>query len=472
MQRLLVQEWSLGRIVRAVDGRLVSRRIDVGAPKGVTTDTRDLQKGELFFALRGERFDGHEFVDDAIRAGACGVVVEDRSVLSDESAPAIVVDDCIAALGRLGHALFQQSRQNGLRSVAITGSNGKTTTKELAAALWGIDGKVWATPGNLNNHIGLPLTLCAIPLNCDHLIVEMGANHRGEISDLINQAPADQRIVTSIGKAHLEGFGSIAGVRKAKSEIFESGARATTAIVPHSERRELIPLNFPGNVFTFGTESGADIRVVSVESAPDDGLGQMHVRIDLGFDVWSLALPFVGSHNATNLAAAVATLVGSHSKFDRDEVQQALTDVELPGGRLRTVSVGPLEIMDDAYNANPSSMRASYRAFQQWCRNCERKTVAVIGDMHELGERAEQAHRSLAQLLTSGSTLSSVIFVGEFGPAMVDAADGASTTEVLAITELDDIVEWLREQGSARVFVKGSRANRLERIITKLDAHF
>lgn len=470
MRRLRIQDWSLGRIVRALEGQLVSSHIEVGPIGGVSTDTRTLQDGDLFFALRGERFDGHEFADDAIDAGACAVVVDDRSAVTAESASIIVVDDCIAALGRLGHSIFREARQDGLHCVAITGSNGKTTTKELVAALWRTDGEVWATPGNLNNHIGVPLTLCAIPQQCDHLIVEIGANHRGEISDLIRLAPGNERIITSIGRAHLEGFGSIAGVRTAKSEIFEGATRATSAIVPLSEREELIPLDFPGTVITFGHAPGADIRVVSVGPATGDGAARMTVELDIGGDIRTLPLPFVGNHNASNLAAALATFRRSFSELDMASIQRALSEVELPGGRLRTLEVGALELMDDAYNANPSSMRASFQAFRQWCQGCEHKSVAVIGDMHELGDDAERAHQSLAQWLTSNSDLSALAFVGEYGPAMVEAATGASIDEVVAISTIDEVANWLMEQGQARVFIKGSRANRLERIIEKLDA--
>ena len=472
MGSLRITTWSMGRVVRELDGRLVSPTIEVASPTGVSTDSRTIEAGELFFALRGERFDGHEFVEQAVDAGAGGVVVEDSTVLDSIAVPGIVVDDSVEALGRLGSSIFREARQEGVHSIAVTGSNGKTTTKELLAAIWGIDGTVWSTPGNFNNHIGLPLTLCAIPRDCDHLVVEIGANHRGEISELIELVPADARVVTSIGRAHLEGFGSMAGVRKAKAEIFEQSERATTAVVPGDEHDALIPRNYPGRVHKFGTTPDDDIRVESTAVVERDGRMEMDVTLKLWSRDATLSLPFVGRHNATNLAAALATTYGVRDRFDLDAIDRALDGVELPGGRLRVSTVGPLRILDDAYNANPSSMRASFRAFEQWCRggDDEAAEIAVIGDMHELGDLAGPAHRRLAQWLADKRRLSALIFVGEFSDVMAGAADDGAVDQVYAFSDPEDAADWLADVGPARLFLKGSRGNRLEQIVQRLES--
>lgn len=467
MGRLRIEDWSLGRVVREMEGRLVSPRIEMDGPRGISTDSRTLEEGEIFFALRGENFDGHEFVDAAVDAGASAVVVEDRSANSSSHIPTIVVDDCVDALGRLGHAVFRSARQDGMHTVALTGSNGKTTTKELLATLWKLRGEVWATPGNLNNHIGVPLTLCAIPARCDHLVVEMGANHRGEISELIKLAPAEQRIITSIGRAHLEGFGSMAGVRKAKSEIFDDCERTTTAIVPCSEKDELIPYRFPGTVVTFGEQQWADLRIVSVDchSSGREAILETDVVMEVAGRQIQLSLPLVGRHNAWNLAAALATVVSTGDDVDVEAINAALSTLELPGGRLRTITIGSLKLMDDAYNANPSSMRASFRGFEQWIGDDDDLAVAVIGDMHELGDSADRDHRSLAKWLAARPCLNALAFVGAHGTAMAEAVDGAEIEEVMTSTDLDAVADWLYEKQTARVFIKGSRANRLERIV-------
>ena len=471
MRRLRIQQWSLGRVVRAMEGRLLSPTVESGMPRGVSTDTRKLGEGDLFFALRGENFDGHEFVDAAVERGACAVVVEDRSALGSSKATAIVVDDCYRALSRLGHAVYRAARQDGTEAIALTGSNGKTTTKEILSALWSGRGTVWATQGNLNNHIGVPLTLCAIPAECDRLIVELGANHRGEIENLIGLVPAEQRIVTSIGRAHLEGFGSMAGVRKAKGEIFTGSSRATTAIVPLDEVDALIPRDFPGNVITFGGDNEADIQILSTFPADGDewsvGMG---VRLDVAGQRVVLALPLVGAHNATNLAAAVATFVGGSKPVDADGFNDLLATLDLPGGRFRVLQIGGLRVMDDAYNANPSSMRASFRAFEQWADGDDGKSLAIIGDMHELGEVADREHRELASWLAQQTGLSALAFVGEYASLMSRAAEGGGVSEVVAFEDHDSVAQWLREHERAQVFLKGSRANRLEKIIEKLKS--
>lgn len=471
MGKLRIQEWSLGRIVREMEGRLRGPTIGEESPTAVSTDTRTIEEGALFVALRGERFDGHDFIDEAVDAGACAVVVDDDTAVGSDDVARIVVDDGVDALGRLSHGVFREARQEGVHSVAITGSNGKTTTKELLTALWGIEGTVWSTPGNWNNHIGLPLTLCAMPKDCDHLILEMGANHRGEIAELVKLAPADERIITSIGRAHLEGFGSMSGVRKAKSEIFLGSSRSTTAVVPRSEAEALIPLEFPGHVITFGTQSNSDVRVASVEASGGPWESGMEVVVDIGSRRRALHLPLVGRHNATNLAAALAALGTRALEYDEDRLNEALARLDLPGGRQRRIQIGSLEVMDDAYNANPSSMRASFRAFEQWCGDEERQQmVAVIGEMHELGDGAEQAHRRLARWLAGRNTLSAVAFFGEYAAAMAEAIKDSRIDDVAAYGNIEELVRWLSEFDDARVFIKGSRANRLERIVDKLKS--
>lgn len=471
MQRLRIEQWSLGRIAREVDGRLLSLSTEPGNPVSVSTDTRAISGGELFFALRGDRFDGHEFIETALDAGACAVVIDDVNALpGDRDCIAIVVDDCLQALGRLGYGLWREARQDGLHTVAVTGSNGKTTTKEFLATLWGMHGSVWATPGNFNNHIGVPLTLCALPEECDHLIVEMGANHIGEIEELIKLAPADERIITSIGRAHLEGFGSVAGVRRAKSEIFTSSTRATAAIVPFAEKEELIPRDFHGSSFAFGADDNADVRVHTGRPIEVNGRPGMEVHIEVDSRAWTCALPFLGTHNASNLAAAMTTLLYRGLYPDDDELNEALGGIILPQGRLRTVTVDSLRILDDAYNANPSSMRASFQAFEAWCGGKDLGIkVAVIGDMLELGDRSETEHRDLAHWLSARDSVDALLFVGEFAQIMAETLEGRRTAcEVLAFATLDDVVQWLRQKESAQVYLKGSRGNRLEEIVEML----
>lgn len=472
MGRLRIQTWSLGRVARKIEGQLISPRIEAEPPRAVSIDTRTLEGGELFFAIRGERFDGHDFLAEAIQKGAHSLVVDDLEAVPQGKIPFIVVEDTLKALSELGHALWQEARQQGLHTVAVTGSNGKTTTKEILRALWSTQGAVWATPGNLNNHIGVPLTLCALPERCDHLILEIGANHPGEVDGLIELAPAEERVITSIGQAHLEGFGSIAGIRKAKSEVFHHSQKTTAAIVPVEEREALIPDNFRGKIVTFGHEEEADIRVELLGPAQTgEGAGSA-IRISKDDRKWELELPFPGAHNARNLAAALATLFCQQIYPEADEINGALRAISLPDGRLRALKLGAMELLDDAYNANPSSMRASFEAFELWCgERSGGRRVAVIGDMFELGEAAEREHRELAMWLARRQSADDIAFVGEFAPLMAEAAMGiAQGPRVHLFGSVEDVASWLVELGPAQVFLKGSRGNRLERIIEWIEA--
>ena len=212
---LWIERYSLADVAATTGGRLTEDSHASARPNAVGTDTRSLAPGALFFALRGERFDGHDFVEQAASAGACAVVVDTEQPVD---VPQIVVSDCLVALQQLGADIFRRASDEGLRSIALTGSNGKTTTKELLVAVWRACGAhVHATKGNFNNHIGVPLTLCALPVGADTIIIEMGTNQFGDIEELVALAPADLRVLTSIGYAHLENLGNLDGVRRAKS---------------------------------------------------------------------------------------------------------------------------------------------------------------------------------------------------------------------------------------------------------------
>jgi UDP-N-acetylmuramoyl-tripeptide--D-alanyl-D-alanine ligase len=469
-QNLRVSTWDFGDIAEAIEGRLEGDPgVEDRQPAAVSTDTRSLESGDLFFALRGERFDGHTFLEEAVSGGACGVVVERDHVDVTWEVPTFRVDDTAAALGRLGAAIWQEATEEGLHSIAVTGSNGKTTTKELLATLWGSRGTVHATPGNLNNAIGLPLTLCGLPLQADTAILEMGANAPGEIRELIAMAPAAQRIITSIGYAHTEGFGSIEGVRRAKSEIAESADRDTQVIVPYTERTHLSVDAQPGRVATFGEEPGSDVRVVAYEAVA--GSGARVELIGLG-RVAHVELGLPGRHNARNLAAAIATLwLRGLDLRDRD-LRRLRDELELPAGRWRVVEVAGHQIVDDAYNANPSSVRASAKTFVEWSSSKERRRVVVLATMLELGDAARRHHERVAVDLAQTEELDDLVFVGDHAEAMARAAEdvGRPDLEVYRMSGAEAIAEWLTFTAPSAVLLKGSRGAELESVIKMLKS--
>ncbi|MFW5967328.1 MAG: UDP-N-acetylmuramoyl-tripeptide--D-alanyl-D-alanine ligase [Persicimonas sp.] len=469
-ERRRIEGWSLERIAAATGGRICGAdAAQDRTPRSVCSDTRKLEAGELFVALRGARFDGHDFLDEALEAGAVAALVDDESALP-EGLAGVVVDDTLDGLTELGHAVWEEAQSEGLHTIDVTGSNGKTTVKEMLAALWGARGAVFATPGNLNNHIGVPLVLCDLPVDCEHLVLEMGANAPGEIAHLVSLAPGSERIVTSIGTAHVEGFGSVDGIRRAKSEIFEKADDETTAVVPHREVENLIDDDFPGRVVTVGFEPDADLRVESRDASREHA---QVVQIEGAGGEWTIGLPLPGAHNALNVATSLATLIVRGSAPDGRTCTEVLADLTLPAGRWRETTVGPWRVLDDAYNANPSSIRASFDAFMKTDDALDRPRVAVIGYMAELGDEAERYHREVAVDLAGASGLDALVAVGRHAESMADAARRAAPPdgpEVVAFERAEAAARWLEGQGEGFVFLKASREARLERVVDFLTA--
>ncbi|MEZ4461152.1 MAG: UDP-N-acetylmuramoyl-tripeptide--D-alanyl-D-alanine ligase [bacterium] len=429
--------------------------------QGVSTDTRSIVAGDLFVALKGPNFDGHDYLEAAKSAGAAAVLVS-REV--DVDLPVLRVDDTLLGLQAIARRLFLEIQATGVQSIALTGSNGKTTTKEMVAALLEASGRVvHATPGNLNNHIGVPLTICAAPDDTEVLVLEMGCNKFGDISELVSIAACDVRVITSIGHAHIENLGDLDGVRRVKSEIFERADAQTVAVVPFDERERLGLRGFPGTVFTAGFAQGADL-VVRAQPLND---GQS-VTLRSDDDTEQIELPLPGPHNAQNFALAwLAVSKGAKLDLVPHSVQARLQRFALPGGRLKRISSGPWEIVDDAYNANPTSARASFEAFLELPG--PRPRIAVLGEMLELGDKSEQLHRDLARSVASRGGVEYLAFVGKHAKAMEEGAlEVGAEAHVFATTDLEEAGTFVRDAGPGFVFLKASRGAKLERIIDRI----
>ena len=414
---------------------------------GAGTDSRTASRGALFVAVRGPRFDGHDFIGDARRRGAAACLVERAP---GGSMPFVLARDSVRALGELAAAW--RSRFRDLLLVGITGSNGKTTVKEMTAAILRISGPVCATRGNLNNEIGVPLTLCDLDAGDHAAVVELGANHRGEIAALTALVRPSVGVVTQCAPAHLEGFGSIEGVARAKGELIEHLPGDATAVINADDPYAGLwrGLARPRRCISFGAGPDADVRVAS-------GTGGRRVSLDtpVGEVVVDLALP--GAHNALNAGAAAAAAVAAGTSLDA--IREGLATVRPAKGRLESKR-GPrgVEIIDDTYNANPASLRAGLLVLAEkpaprWL---------VLGDMAELGPHGASLHAEAGRRARRHG-VERLLVVGELGVEAVRAFGGGATH----FEDRAALVERLREElpDGATVLVKGSRSMAMERVV-------
>ena len=437
----------LARLAVWADGELKGADAAVA---GVGTDTRTLRDGELFVALQGENFDGHDFAAQC-EGRAAGVMVA-RELGVD--CPQIVVPDPLTALQRIAAAW---RAEHDIPVAGITGSNGKTTTKEMTAAVLGGEGRVLASPGNLNNHIGVPLTLLGLDRAHRYAVIEMGANHPGEIRRLTALARPRAATVTCAAQAHLEGFGSLQGVARAKAEIFEGLGPEGVAVINAED------------AFAFQWRSAAAPHEVMTFSADPQVAADVHARLaapsrlELRCGSESVAIDWAleGAHNARNAACAVTLAVALGVPFAR--AAQALSDFRLDvGGRLRRVEgPGGAQLIDDSYNANPGSFHAAIDVLVAQ----DREPWMVMGEMKELGLYSAECHEEVADYARRAG----VRRLYALGPhaERVARAFGPGGR---ACADLEGLASELRAQIGPRcaLLVKGSRAARLEDLVGRL----
>lgn len=416
--------WTLNEIARAVGGEL---REEDAPVRGVSTDTRTLEAGSLFVAIRGERFDGHDHIDAALDRGAAGALCER---VCDEGA-CIVVNDTVAALGALAAAYRATLRAT---VIGVTGSAGKTTTCRMLDAALGQTLRGTCSVKSFNNAIGVPLTILSANEDDGYLVCEIGTSEQGEIAALSAMARPDIGVITSIGRAHLEGLGDLDGVRCEKSAI---GGGVT--LIPAGD--DALRACFP-----------PDSNVECVEATNID-VSRTGTRFDADGERFEVAL--IGAHHAHN--AAFAVRVAQRLGIDTPSIREGLAGVRAAEMRFETHTIGGVTIVNDAYNANPESMIASLRAFNV-AHSAAARRVVVLGDMLELGSDSGAAHEELGTLLEEMS-IDSLVCVG----AAMSSALGSRAALVL-----DDLgaerVAGLFAPGDA-VLLKGSRGIGLERVL-------
>jgi UDP-N-acetylmuramoyl-tripeptide--D-alanyl-D-alanine ligase len=424
----------------------------------VSTDTRTLQEGDVFFALKGENFDGHEFVKQAFEKGAAAAVV-------DEFVPGgvcFVVPDTLRALQQFAAA---HRKRLGIPLFAVTGSCGKTTTKDLTAALLATRFTVMKTEGNLNNEIGCPLSLLRMDESTEIAVIELGANHAGEIATLARIAQPTESAITLIAPAHLEGFGTIDDVARAKGEIAEALPESGTFYVNVDDSRcARIGEAFAGRTIRFGSRAGfANAPVdgdIVIDSIAFNNQGEMEIALA---PIGTLRLPLRARALATNVALAVAVA----QQHGITEFEATLRESCAKSARFKVKTIGDLTIIDDTYNANPASMKAALEALHDWPTSGRR--IAALGAMLELGTESRALHAEVGRAAAEARV--DALFVrGPDADAMAGTARAEGIPDVRVFDAHTDIACAIRESATpgSVVLCKGSRGMRMEKVIEAL----
>lgn len=419
---------------------------------GVTTDSRDIKGGELFVGLKGDRFDGNQYAAQALEKGASYAVVDDPERVN--GARYLLVDDTLKALQRLGR---HHRRQFDIPVVGITGSNGKTTTKELVAAVLGQQYKLHFTPGNFNNHIGVPLTLLAMPGDTELAVIEMGANHQGEIDELSRIAEPSHGLITNIGKAHLEGFGGIEGVKKGKSELYRFLAGVDGLVFINQDERFLEDLAAScKRQVLYGSGALNDADFIPVELTAEQPFLAFAftdpvsgARVESGSNL-------IGRYNFNNIMTAVA--LGIHFGVQGDKIKAGVEAYLPENMRTQMLEKGGNTYFMDAYNANPTSMRNAIMAFTQMEA---RQRVAILGEMLELGADSGMEHEAIVELVQQ-QPIDTVVLVG---PAFEQPGKKAGLRH---FPDVQALRSWFDGQqfNDVHFMIKGSRSNKLEDLIS------
>lgn len=463
---------NFGQIASAIDAELINLDSSLYFVGEVVIDSRKIKPGDLFVAIEGEKFDGHDFIADAIKSGACAVISSKRVddfpqllVTQKSSAPEIYSQPTIWALAKLAN--FVHQKLSGLITIAITGSSGKTTTKDLIAQLSGLLGEAVYTEGSSNNEIGLPLTIFKCSETTKVLILEMGARHTGNIKYLTDIARPNYGIITHIGSAHLEIFGSLENLRNTKAEIIKDIAKEDWAILNLDDQNTLQVKNMTrAKIFTFGSTPKADLYATNIEV---DEMG--HPSFDMHFKDQNvhIELNLVGEHNVSNaLAAAAPYLLENKSLKEVANLlnsAKALNPLRMEVSNLRDDII----LLNDSYNANPESMKAALQTLERIGKG--KRKIAILGEMRELGISHEEFHEAIG-LLAGQIEVDKLLVVGErakgivTGAKKVDNWKGEATFHENNHALADYAKELLKPKDV--ILIKASRALALEEVADEL----
>ena len=411
------------------------------ANPSISTDTRKIKENDIFFALKGDNFNGNIYAQKALDKGASIVVIDEEKYLIDERT--ILVKDVLTTLQQLAN--FHR-RQSKAQVISLTGSNGKTTTKELINVVLRKTYRTIATKGNLNNHIGVPLTLLTIQPDTEIAIVEMGANHLKEIEFLCKIAEPDFGYITNFGKAHLEGFGGIEGVKKGKSELYDYLiSRKKSIFLNADDPIQKDRLSTYIKKFGFSSDDSKYYTIKLLEAQPFVNLKVENINIETNL---------IGAYNFSNCCAAI--IIAKYFNVELSEIKKAIEEYTPDNNRSQILHNNGHYIILDAYNANPSSMKVALENFNSLKKD---RKILILGDMFELGESAREEHQNISNLATS-LNFEQVILVGE--------NFYLTNTNFIKLRNFNDLKYYLKEntlQSKSSILVKGSRGMALERVL-------
>ena len=452
-----MEDFTVGDILKATEGRLVK-----GDPNsivsGISTDSRALEEDDLFVALIGERFDGHDFISQAVSRGAMGALAS-RDVEGSSVEILILVEDTLQALGDIAR-LYRSSFS--IPVVGITGSNGKTTTKDMTASVLSQKYRVLKTEGNFNNAIGVPLTLLRLSRTHEIAVVEMGTGTPGEMLRLVEIAQPDVAVVTNVGPTHLEFFGSIDEVAAEKRILAQAASLAVlNADDPLAAKMRDVA---DGKTVLFGVDRSADVLADEIGQDQNSGL---EFTLTASEGRTSVHLALLGRHNVYNALAAASVGILFHVSLD--EIKKALELYRGMSMRMQKVAVDNATIIDDTYNSNPVSLRTAVDFLSE--AECDGKKIAVLGDMLELGERSDELHREVGRFIV-GHSINILLTVGDRSAKIAEAALSAGMTQdkvVICKTNFEALIHLRSILGEGDIaLIKGSRGMKMEEIVEAL----
>jgi len=453
----------LSECALAVNGKLIGNDV---AFSSVSIDTRALQPGQLYIAIKGKNFDGNEFIAQAEQAGAGAAIVHAGFPCH---VPHVIVEDTHAALGKLAGAWRDKHKasQNGQPSVVgMTGSNGKTTVKEMVAAILAVNDSVLSTKGNLNNDIGVPLTLLRLSEAHRYAVIEMGANHIGEIAYTSQYTKADAVIITNVSAAHIEGFGSLDGVAKAKGEIIETLKDDGVAVINRDDAYFDYWKNVAGQrkVVSFGLSKSADVKASHIKTTVINNEFFTTFSMTTPSGIAEGSLKLAGQHNVVNALAATAACLSIGIPLN--QIQQGLATLKPVTGRLQPlVSRLGNRVIDDTYNANPASLKAGLDVLT----GLEGEPWLVLGAFGELGETSPEIHSELGQIIKDKGVTKLLAVGSDTSHTVKSFGQGARF-----FPNQDELIATLKQEltGKETILVKGSRSQRMENVVAALVDNF